>query len=437
MKSHRRPTAQRPRLLGRRIPAISMPGPIMEHKFDPESGQVYSEAEVRFRRTKQTDWIGQARGGGYIKKERPVGSGARSLAHLAKIKVAKQFPSLTADHFASIPWSLAEQIWEELLSMGMESFHAWRILATAYPGPDEFDNPEYRYFIHIKTPSLPYTEYLTGITSESLNWLTCLRVSPQRMSTADLVAIHKTTNLAVLDLSDGRILPDIGSPRFDERVFRSWADLARNGQAFQHLRVLLFAWQDSLSDWIFKYVDAFPSLCRVLITDCPRMHQRNRVDWEPIAQAAGWEARHAKKSAKDLRPVVQGWRRETSGYVAGCYDESLELFKDLAHPRRPNMVERLPMLEVWLDYPRPWTHVVDDFPSTRTIWFDNTKTRVWKEQTEGSQVKNHEVSKRVRNQDVASQGSASPPPKRGTKTQPTMKSRGKNITDLLGEFQPR
>ena len=318
---------------------------------------------------------------------------------------------------------------------GMDSFHAWRTLATAYPGPEEFDKPQYRYFIHIKTPLLPYTEYLTGITSESMDWFTCLRASPQRMSTTDLVAVHKIINLAVLDLSDGRILPDITSPRFDERVFRSWADLARNGQAFQHLRVLLFAWQDSLSDWIFKYIDAFPSLCHVLITDCPRMHQRNRGDWEPIAQAAGWEARHAKKSAKDLRPIVQGWKREKSGYISGCYDESMELFNDLAHARKPDMDERLPVLEVWLDHPRPWTHIVEDFPSTRTIYFDNIKTRAWKEQT--PEVSNHEISKRVRNQDAASQGSASPPPKRGTKPRPTMKSNGKNITDLLGEFQPR
>ncbi|KIV82050.1 hypothetical protein PV11_04186 [Exophiala sideris] len=409
----------------------------MEHKFDPESGQVYSETEVRFRRAKQSDWIGQARGSRHMKRERRTETGARSLADLAKIKVAKQFPSLTADHFASIPWSLAEDVWEELLSMGLESFHAWRTLAVAYPGPEEFDQPKYRYFMHIKTPSLPYPEYFTGITSESLDWLTCLRVSPQRMSTTDLVAIHKIINLAVLDLSDGRLMPDTGSPRLDERVFRSWADLARVGQAFQHLRVILFAWQDSLSDWIFKYVDAFPSLCHVLITDCPRMHQRNRGDWEPIAQATGWEARHAKRSAKDLRPIVQGWKRETSGYTSGCYDESMELFNDLVHPRRPDVVERLPLLEVWLDYPRPWTHIVEDFPSTRTIYFDNIKTRAWKEQAEGSQVRNHEISKRVRNQDVASQGSASPPPKRGTKTQPVMKSSGKSITDLLGEFQPR
>lgn len=89
----------------------------MEHKFDPESGQVYSETEVRFRRTKQSDWIGQPRGHVHGKKERSTTSGARSLADLAKIKVAKQFPSLTADHFASIPWSLADQVWEELLSM--------------------------------------------------------------------------------------------------------------------------------------------------------------------------------------------------------------------------------------------------------------------------------------------------------------------------------
>lgn len=96
----------------------------MEHKFDPESGQVFSEIEVRFNRTKQSDWIRQPRGRGKGKKERPAGSGARSLTEIARIKVAKQFPSLTVEHFVSVPWSMAEQIWEELLSMCVASFRA-------------------------------------------------------------------------------------------------------------------------------------------------------------------------------------------------------------------------------------------------------------------------------------------------------------------------
>lgn len=259
-------------------------------------------------------------------------------------------------------------------------------------------------------------------------------MSPNQLTPVDIVSIHTITNLVVLDLSDGQATIDNAFSKFDERIMRSWADLAASGQAFQHLRVMMFGWQDNLSTWIFKYVDRFPSLCHIIITDCYQMHQRNRGDWEPISQAAGWEARHAKRSAKSLRPII-GDRDFYFGSVSGCYYDSLELFSSLGHPRRPDLLDRLPALEVWLGTPRQWSHIVDDFPSTRTIFFENTKTNAWMEETQPSQISAREPAKRVRNQELASQGTTSPPPKRGTQGRPRMKLGSKNVMELLDEFK--
>lgn len=88
----------------------------VKHKFDAESGQVFVEHEVPFKK-QHSDWIGEPKSPSLLKKQNPNGHGARSLADMAKIKVALSFSTLSSEHFAAIPWALAERVWEELVSM--------------------------------------------------------------------------------------------------------------------------------------------------------------------------------------------------------------------------------------------------------------------------------------------------------------------------------
>ena len=184
------------------------------------------------------------------------------------------------------------------------------------------------------------------------------------MNVQDLVSLHSITNLVVLDLSDTGVEHGSITSNFDERVMRSWAQLAASGQAFQQLRVLMFGWQGNLSDWIFNYTSSFPSLCYVIITECPKMHQTNRADWEPAAQAAGWNGRYAKRSVKSLRPII-GNADFHPGSVTGCFYESQDLFAQLAHRQRPPVVQRLPLLEFWIGTPKQWvSSPILGFPKT-------------------------------------------------------------------------
>lgn len=93
-------------------------GPAIERKYDAESGQVYSEMEVYVNRRQNSDWIGEPRTPSLIRKAAasPLnGKGARSLADMAKRKTATQFRNLTAEHFSTVPWPVAEKVWKELL----------------------------------------------------------------------------------------------------------------------------------------------------------------------------------------------------------------------------------------------------------------------------------------------------------------------------------
>jgi hypothetical protein len=354
----------------RTVSSSSMPKSHARTGYDTSTGQMFSEAQVAVKKRQHSDWIGELRTPSTATKAYPnKGVGARSLARMASIKLAYNFRSLTADHFDEIPWALAEVVWEEVVVRRRESFHTWKVLASAYP--QEMANPINRYLVRVERPSLPLTSYYSGLNSNDVRWLTCLRISPKRVRAAELVALADIKNLAVLDLSDGFTCISNLQSSFDERVMRSWAEMAREGHKMQHLEVLMLGWQD-VGLWIFAYLRHFPKLKKLIMTDTPELTQRNRKDWEPTALLNGWEARHAKRSAKSLRPIFDEKIFAYCAISRFMYHERLTAKPDgETHPaeeRPPN----LPVLEAWISGPREWHHILEDFPGTRTVWLDRT-----------------------------------------------------------------
>jgi hypothetical protein len=311
-----------------------------------------------------------------------------------------------------------------------ESFHAWRTFAAAYP--EHFSREKYRYLIDIKQPRLPLEDYYKGISSVDVKWLTCLRIAPREIPLADVIRIADIRNLAVLDLSDGNTT-EASAAAIDERVFKTWSELAVQG-AFKYLKVLMLGWQEGISKWIFKYINHFPSLCYILVTDSLNIHQRNRRNWEVEAAKHGWLARSAKRSAKSLRPLLDE-KSFYLGAVSGCYYSSQELLDQLAADKNPDMRTRRPMLECWIGSPRIWTHVVEEYPGTRTVWFDNItieSSQISHPQvTTGEETESRDQNKRGRDLETPTKELHSPPPKR---TVPGRKLRGRSATELLAEF---
>ena len=310
-----------------------------------------------------------------------------------------------------------------------ESFHAWRTFAAAYP--EHFNEAKYRYLVDIKLPGLPLADYFKGLDSTDINWLTGVRLPPRQMSVADVIRVASIKNLAVLDLSDGHV-NEASSPALDERVFKSWIELAATEGAFRHLRVLMLGWQEVLSKWIFKHLDSFPSLCCLLVTDSLKMHQKNRSYWEEEAAKYGWVARSAKKSAKSLKPILED-KNFHLGAVSGCYYDAQELFAQLASEKKPSIAARLPVLECWLGGPKRWIHVVEEFPGTRTVWFDNVKINSCGTNYEGGAETetDRDHFKRDREVDSPTKGLLPPPSKRSIAKR---RQKGRSAADLLAEF---
>lgn len=296
----------------------------------------------------------------------------------------------------------------------------------------------------IKEPVLPLREYFAGLDSEVPIWLTCLRVNPGQLDRSDLIRIAQLRNLVVLDLSDDMSMDSKGT-QIDERVFKTWAEMAQEGQAFKHLRALLLRGQAEVSGWIFNYLDHFPSLCFVVVSDCSQMHQKNRWEWIDQATSSGWEARHAKKSAKSLRSLIDD-RNFYLGAVSGCYYHTKEAFDELANQKKSKLTDRVPVVEVWIGKPKPWLHLIEEFPGTRTVWFDNTKTREAARKAEArrkqeaptmaksarvkaAQLEEH--TKRTRDMVSPSSDTKSPPPKRSMMM---LRSRTRNLDQVMADF---
>ena len=326
---------------------------------------MFTETHARVRSRHHSDWIGELKTPSLARKVKTNRQGARSLAAMATAQIASQFRELSADHFNGIPWTIASGIWKLIVELRRESFHTWRVLATAYP----VEMLAHRYHLHIRQPSLSAEAYFSGLTSASTSWLVCLRISPKEVAVADLVSMANISNLAVLDLSDGQVAIDMKTSSFNERVLRTWAEIAGRREGFFHLRALLLGWQD-LDIWLFKYLPYFPNLSHMIITDSQNLNQRNRKDWESPASSAGYEARHAKKSAKSLRPILDDpdfHKYSVSGLLVKQSDRSDGNEGGYSHKQRP-------ILECWLGTPRKWTHILEDFPGTRTIYFDRVKS---------------------------------------------------------------
>ncbi|KAL9107149.1 MAG: hypothetical protein Q9227_007929 [Pyrenula ochraceoflavens] len=373
------------------------------HKYDKDSGIVYTESLVTATPT-SLDWTGNYATPSLVKPRLPHACGAASLLNTAKAVLARHMRWLTTEHLEAIPWIIGAQLWDEIVASRTESFHAWRVFATAYPEEFAVDSTK-RFFMKIPAPGLPMGDYYAGLNASSsilgsTAYLVALRIAPKATSVADLVALAKIKNLAVLELTDPPpgLIPEESRSMFDERIMRAWAEMAvesRQGRAFRELRVLLLGRQHEVSGrWLFKYLQRFPKLGRIVLTDCEGLHQRNRAEWEELGKEHGWRARSAKKSVKRMRRVIDPWSvvceeksdqhqdgetekdKEVGGHF-GCISRAMDVDAEeepLFTGQLSAKEEKKPLVECWLGQPRPWSHIVDDFPGTRTVWLDRLAT---------------------------------------------------------------
>lgn len=280
--------------------------------------------------------------------------------------------------------------------------------------------------LNLKSPSLSLSDYYRGLNSRKCEWLTCLRISPKQLTVPDLVSLSTIHNLSVLDLSDGQLIENREST-FDSRTMRSWSELAHAGRAFQSLEVLMLGWQEKVDTWIFDLLDSFPRLAIIVMTDCRWIHHKNHKDWEEEAWEHDWTFMPSKRGSKHLRSLLDD-KCFFPTSVSNLHYEYRRMTTDAAQEPPKDMPDR-PLLECWLGTPRPWRHVVDEFPGTRTVLFQ--KSPIAKAARNNTR---HIVSDKVSNKRELSSPDASPATRPHTASLNKRRASKHSTSSLLAEM---
>lgn len=379
--------------------------------FDLGSDQVHSETGVPYRGKQSLAWIFELKNAALVAQSRPALPlrGTRTLYDTAVAKCALEANSMCSQTLQSLPWSFGKSVWQEVVDRRLESFYVWREFAKVY-GSD-FSTKENTYLLDIKTPSMLLTDYIGGLTSPEYVWKVALRISPKEITVTDLVGISQLQNLSILDLSDGQLWIENRESTFDYRVIRTWSELAYSRQAFKHLEVLMLGWQEKVSEWIFAHLQRFPCLRLVIITDCRQLNHKNRKDWEGEAIKCGFEHLPSKRGVKILRSFLDD-RSFYMGSISNFYH--FTSFEALSQEDKLMLNRKKPLLECWFGKPKPWSHILDEFPGTRTICF----------------VKRPSKSIAEENKRMNDHPTTPPRPKKTLKQRPQTGTAGRLLADL-------
>ena len=216
----------------------------------------------------------------------------------------------------------------------MDSLHAWKVFATAYPEEDQEETLRYRRQVIID-PNMPLAEYVKPITSSTFGWITFLDLSFITCSRLDLINISTLVNLGVLTI--GRSVETFETG-LDDRIVRAWSRAATESGAFGMLRVLACRSQLDLTVQCFHYISQFPSLALFVVENCAIGSQD-----KPHAQALGWRYR----SGKGLSALLAEGGCKIGSWIdiiRACFYKSRELGVQEMVSKGVNAIDSLPVL---------------------------------------------------------------------------------------------
>lgn len=163
----------------------------------------------------------------------------------------------------------------------------WKLFATAYP--EQFSRTAQYRFVKIEDISLTLRGYLAMVKSERMCWRTVLTLKNAFATVPELVEIADLGNLVALDFaiqSNERAQAEEGEKPetpLNDRIVRTWSELAQMKGAFEHLRILRVFYQEDLSKVVLRYLKLFPALQFFIAYSCPQLAGCTAEDLE------GWE----------------------------------------------------------------------------------------------------------------------------------------------------
>lgn len=126
----------------------------------------------------------------------------------------------------------------------------------------------------------------------------------------------------------------------------------------------MLGWQEKVDTWIFDLLDGFPKLNILVLTDCHKIHHKNHKEWEQAAWKSRWTFLPSKRGVKYLRSLLND--KSAVGNMSNLYYESLEMIAAAGGSSATSQPR--PLVECWLGTPKQWSHIIEEFPGTRTVF---------------------------------------------------------------------
>ncbi|KAJ5218985.1 uncharacterized protein N7498_001084 [Penicillium cinerascens] len=239
--------------------------------------------------------------------------GAPSLKHAAMKMALVDQSALKPDLFAQLPWHIAHYLWE--------------CLGRCEVG----------------------------------NWRTVLAISTAHATTADLVAIGNMKNLVALDIYPAKSrVPkpeDIDEGKglgLEDRIVRSWLEIAETAGSLQQLRILRLHNQPRLTTKALWMLEKLPNLREVFISECAafgEVIQKLNTQRKGV-RLGGWIARRINLVRADHEALAQV--QIIRGPLVDVYKDALDTDSRSENNDRgqtpPNLGRDIPILEFMLSF---------------------------------------------------------------------------------------
>lgn len=180
----------------------------------------------------------------------------------------------------------------------------WKIFTTIYPW---FRDNGPTYNLTAYRPKNPLAQYFELMNEDDCAWGATLVVAPSLTDAHNLVSIANIKNLVGLEISTyQRNRGYIGDPDehkgdLEDKVVRSWMEMALQDGCLQHLRILRFAHQHRITPNILWMLGKLPALELIVIHDCPMIVQDGRE-----SRSRGLKHRHNGRATSGAR--IHGWK---------------------------------------------------------------------------------------------------------------------------------
>ncbi|KAM0715877.1 hypothetical protein Q7P37_008391 [Cladosporium fusiforme] len=245
--------------------------------FDPNSGLVFGEKVVKIGRSHRRDQTRQIlkRCLGTPPVYCPPPSGTETLVAITMRTILCNIHRLDSASLSTVPPILLEQIWKAIERSRLDSLRVWQLFAQSSIGDRTIirDRSLNRLTNIHQTIQIAY--------HPTCAWVTTLDILTDDISQLDFASLSELKNLRRFHIATASEAPhDKG---FNDRVLRSWADLARDNGDFANLKTIFLYLQGGVSQWSLDHISAFPGLDEFCAYMCRRLKRRH------LKRVLGWQ----------------------------------------------------------------------------------------------------------------------------------------------------